>query len=158
MSECTIEEHEARTYAIAHRRGHYISVPEAIDQLRAWLSTHQLAPLGEPLIVYLSGSDGADSPPDRSWEVRIPIPARPDAPPDAAGVAIRRIPGELVATTTHRGSYEQAGEAYDRLLAWIAAHGAEVSGPPMESRLDDPIAAATPGGLTQIMVPIYERP
>ena len=62
------------------------------------------------------------------------------------------LPGGPAVTTTHTGSYETIGVAWDAARAWIDEHGLEVTGPPWEAYLTGPEDPGSP--VTQIYWPI----
>ena len=77
-------------------------------------------------------------------EVGMPVPE----PIEPAGrVVPSTIPGGLVATTVHRGRYEDVGPAYRALGEWVQEHGHETAGPPRETYLVGPKQVQDPGAL-----------
>jgi effector-binding domain-containing protein len=59
-----------------------------------------------------------------------------------------------VATTVHQGPYDEVGDAYARLRAWIGEQGLAVVGPPMEAYLNDPGETKPEAYLTEVMIPV----
>jgi len=85
-------------------------------------------------------------------EVGMPV-AEPIDP--VGRVALSTIPGGVVATTVHRGRYEDVGSAYRALGEWIQKHGHETVGPPREIYLVGPEQVQDPGAFrTEITWPI----
>jgi effector-binding domain-containing protein len=72
-------------------------------------------------------------------------------------VYARELEGGSVATTLHRGPYEQIGPVYLGLQEWISEHGHVVAGPPHEIYLNDPQAVAPEELLTRIEYPIHSK-
>lgn len=72
--------------------------------------------------------------------------------PSLSGVRIRELEGGAFAHTTHVGSYDQLGIAYQSLYLWLHDHGHEPAGPIREVYDNDP--AGTPEGalITQVMM------
>jgi effector-binding domain-containing protein len=59
-----------------------------------------------------------------------------------------------IATTIHKGPYDQVGPAYERLTTWITGQGLHAIGPPMEAYLNDPGETTPDEYLTEIMMPV----
>lgn len=72
--------------------------------------------------------------------------------PSLSGVRIRELEGGTFAHTTHVGSYDQVGLAYQSLYLWLHDHGHEPAGPIREVYDNDP--AETPEGelVTHVMM------
>ena len=66
----------------------------------------------------------------------------------------RDLEGGTMATTMHRGPYEEIGLAYQSLMSWIAENGYEIAGPPREFYLNDPRVVAPLELLTRIEWPV----
>ena len=67
----------------------------------------------------------------------------------------REEPAMTVASTTHRGAYDEIGPAYSTLTGWIQEHGHEIVGPPREIDLTDPSETPDPADyVTEIQFPI----
>jgi effector-binding domain-containing protein len=65
-----------------------------------------------------------------------------------------KIPGTQVASTIHRGSYDEVGPAYAAILTWMDENGREPAGPPREYYLNDPEITKIDDLLTEITFPI----
>ena len=103
---------------------------------------------GPPLVVY---HDVIDADTDGDIEVCVPLagPMEPDG-----GVAMRELAGGSMATTLHRGPYDEIGAAYDAVMDWISREGHTVTGPPREIYLNDPQTVRPDDLLTRIEFPI----
>jgi effector-binding domain-containing protein/DNA-binding transcriptional MerR regulator len=65
------------------------------------------------------------------------------------------LPAILVASTMHRGPYEECGPAYKAIEAWIQSHGHASVGPPREIYLTNPQETPDPADFeTEIQFPI----
>ena len=107
-----------------------------------------------PVAVYLN-DPATVAPGDALWELWAPIEqAAAEIGPDDQGLAIKCIPAMTIATTIHKGPYDQVGPAYERLTTWITEQGLHPSGPPMEAYLNDPGEATPDEYLTEIMIPV----
>ena len=75
--------------------------------------------------------------------------------PDDGEVVGRAEPATLVATTVHRGPYDEEGPAYQTVDAWVQEHGHASAGPAREVYLTDPDETPDPADyLTEIQFPI----
>lgn len=75
--------------------------------------------------------------------------------PGAGDVVGEELPAMTVASTMHRGPYDEVGPAYHTLTGWIQEHGHEIAGPPREIYLNDPQETPDPADyLTEIQFPI----
>jgi effector-binding domain-containing protein len=154
MTGCTIRELGLQTCATLSMRGPYDQIPQAFSTLYGWLEEVGHAPRGMPVAVYLN--DPAEvAPGDALWELWAPIEdGAAEYGPDDRGLAIRRIPAMTIASTIHKGPYDQVRPAYQRLTSWMAEQGLHPCGPPMEAYLNDPGEAAPDEYLTEIMMPV----
>lgn len=112
------------------------------------LGTEGVQSAGAPLIVY---HDVIDEETDGDIEVCVPVVG--DITGDGT-VYGRELEGGTMATTIHRGPYEQIAPAYHTLMGWISDHGHEVAGPPREIYLNDPQTVAPDDLLTKVEFPI----
>ncbi len=69
-------------------------------------------------------------------------------------VADAEEPAALVASTVHRGPYDEAGPAYRAVEAWVQEHGHATAGPPREVYLTDPATTPPAEYLTEVQFPI----
>jgi effector-binding domain-containing protein len=90
---------------------------------------------------------------DDEIELEVVMPIRENAePPD--GIRVRVLEGGCVASTLHRGPYDQVGPAYEVLGAWIPEHRHDIVGPPREFYLNDPREVGEDRALTEVQFPI----
>lgn len=156
MAECVVREWGPETCATLAMRGAFDQMPGAFDKVYGWLQANGHVPQGMPVAIYFNDPAEVD-PAEALWEIWAPVErdAEPYGP-DAEGLAIARIPMMTVATTMHQGPYEEVAPAYERLLAWVAERGLQVSGPPMEAYLNDPFEVPPEQILTEIMIPVRQ--
>jgi effector-binding domain-containing protein len=96
-----------------------------------------------------------DQRPDRVDEadVEVWVPVEAAVVPD--DVEVGEVPEVPVASTVHRGPYEEMGETYATIDAWIAEHDREAIGPIRETYLNGPAEAGEPSDyLTKVEVPL----
>ncbi|MCG8460984.1 MAG: GyrI-like domain-containing protein [Holophagales bacterium] len=80
-------------------------------------------------------------------------------PGEGAGeIELGTLVGGAVATTIHKGPYDDLGQGHDAIQAWIAENGEEAGGAPWEAYLTDPGEVPDPADwLTEISWPLKER-
>ncbi len=112
------------------------------------LGSERVTPSGPPLIVY---HEVIDEETEGDIEICVPIAAEFSGNEDVYG---RELEGGSMATTIHRGPYEQIAPAYHTVTGWISEHGHEIAGPPREIYLNDPQTVAPEELLTRVEFPI----
>lgn len=105
-------------------------------------------PAGAPFVVY---HEVIDEHTDGDIEICVPIDAARDLSGDVECV---EVPARLVASTTHRGPYDELSPAYHTLHGWIAEHGHQTAGPPRELYLNDPRSVPPEDLLTEVQWPV----
>lgn len=105
-------------------------------------------PAGPPFVVY---HDLIDEQTVGSIEIGIPVAAGLDLNGD---VAVVDLEPTTVASTIHRGPYDEIRQAYHALSAWMAEQGREPAGPPREIYLNDPGEVPPPELLTEVQWPV----
>ncbi|MEV4279092.1 MerR family transcriptional regulator [Actinoplanes xinjiangensis] len=106
-------------------------------------------PAGPPFLIY---HDVIDEATEGDVEICIPVPAvtvLPDGP-----VGVRTVPGGPVASTVHRGPYQEIAPAYHMVTGWIEENGRKPSGPPREIYLNDPQSVTPDELLTELQFPV----
>jgi effector-binding domain-containing protein len=104
--------------------------------------------VGPPLSIYPERIDE-----DTEAEVWVCLPA----PANAAGggrVDAYVVPGGMVASTVHRGSYGSLHAAYAAVVGWAEENGRELAGPMREVYLTDPDQVPPEEYLTEIQWPV----
>lgn len=111
-------------------------------------------PAGMPFIVY---HDVIDEQTDGTIEICVPVPPAMSQAAGAEGDAeCKEVPAATVASTTHRGPYDEISPAYHTLTGWIVEHGHQHAGPPREIYLNDPQTAIPEDLLTEVQFPIED--
>ena len=104
---------------------------------------------GPPFLVMF---DVIDEESDGDIEIAFPVAA---PFPGSGEVEGRELEATTVASTVHRGPYDEIGPAYTTVVGWIQEHGHEVAGPPREIYLSDPQETPDPADyVTEIQFPI----
>jgi effector-binding domain-containing protein len=112
------------------------------------LGREGIPPSGAPLIVY---HDVIDEQTDGDIEICVPVEKNISGDSE---VYVRELEGGTMATTIHRGPYEEIAPAYDTLIGWISDSGLDIAGPPREIYLNDPQTVAPEDLVTRIEFPI----
>ncbi|MEZ5244823.1 MAG: MerR family transcriptional regulator [Acidimicrobiales bacterium] len=115
------------------------------------LTEHGVQPVGNPFIVY---HDVIDEQTDGTIEVCIPTPDGVGDQRPVGDVEWNEIAGATVASTTHRGPYDEIAPAYHTVTGWIEEHGHRMQGPPRELYLNDPQTVIAEDLLTEVQFPI----
>ncbi len=109
------------------------TLAEALGHVFLQAQQNGIALAGQPFTRYLEWGPGL-------WtiEAGMPVTAEVSEIPSAADVRPDRLPGGLVATTTHTGAYDKLSEAHAAIQQWIEAEGLTASGAPWEIYTTDP--------------------
>lgn len=116
------------------------------------IGSARVTPTGAPFIIY---HDVIDEQTDGDMEICVPVPpgaTSPDGP-----VEWKAVPPGTVASTTHRGPYDEIAPAYHTVTGWIQDHGHQMAGPPREIYLNDPQEVAAEDLLTEVQFPIEDE-
>jgi effector-binding domain-containing protein len=117
------------------------------------LGTAGVQPAGAPFVVY---HDIIDEKTEGDVEICLPVPASTTLP--EGPVRYHEIPGGPVASTVHRGPYQEISPAYHVITAWIEERGAKSHGAPREIYLNDPMSVTPEELLTEVQFPIDRTP
>lgn len=123
-------------------------IASAFASLMAYMGPRGTTPAGPPLIVY---HDVIDEHTDGDIEVCVPVAEPVDGDGEVYGT---ELDGGTIASTIHRGPYDEIRPAYHTLAGWITDHGHEMAGPPREVYLNDPNEVSPHELLTEIAWPI----
>lgn len=105
--------------------------------------------VGPPFLIMF---DVIDEESDGDIQVAFPVAA---PFPGSGEVVGEEFPATTVASTIHRGPYDELGPAYHTVTGWIQEHGHEIAGPPREIYLTDPNETQDPADfVTEIQFPI----
>lgn len=104
---------------------------------------------GPPFLVMVQLADD-----ESTGEIEVGFPVLSPFAGDGE-VTGNEVPAMLVASTVHRGPYDEAGPAYHAVEAWIQEHGHASAGAPREIYLTDPTTTPDPADyVTEIQFPI----
>jgi effector-binding domain-containing protein len=135
-----------KRHTTLHRIGNDIGA--GFGSLMQVLGQEGVSISGPPLIVY---QDVIDEETGGDIEICVPVDSDISGDSDVYG---RELEGGTMATTVHRGPYEEIAPAYHTLTGWISEHGYEIAGPPREIYLNDPQTSPPGELLTRVEFPI----
>lgn len=123
-------------------------VTTAFMTLGSEIKRSALPTSGPPMLIY---HHVVDEESEGDIEVCVPV-SEPFA--GGSGIAGRTLEGGKLATTEHRGPYEELAPAYQVLTAWISEQGYEFAGSPREVYINDPRIVAPAELITRLEFPI----
>ena len=126
------------------------AIGAAYGQVGVFMKAHKLKQAGAPITIDSGASDTG-----YLFDAAIPVdgtPAKP-VPPDSR-VQVKQTYGGKVLKVALRGSYSQIPATYDKIVAYIAAHGIETNGNPWDEFANDPTTVKESEVLTNIYFPI----
>ncbi len=126
---------------------HYGAISALFDELYAYLREHG----ADGMSVGIDHNEGyKERDPDMEAVAYLQAPV-----PEGGRVKVYTLPGCTVASTIHKGPYENFGQAYAALLAWVEGSGYQIVGPCRELYLH---MGATPAEhVSEIQVPVARR-
>ena len=155
--EVTVKEVAARPVAALTLRAGLATIGEAIQHgfgtVIGAVGTAGATPDGAPFVVYHAVIDEET---EGDVEICVPVPAGTTLPDGM--VRYYEIPAGTVASTIHRGPYQEISPAYHVVTGWIEEHGATLHGAPREIYLNDPQTVTPDDLLTEIQFPIEAAP
>ena len=122
----------------------------AYAQVGRFMAAYGLEQAAPPITINTKwGAEGYE------FEAAIPINRQPERPvPAESAVRLKQTYGGRVLKTVHRGAYRGMRDTYDRLFAYLAAHGFEQAGPPWDEYVSDPGQTPEADLVTHVYVPI----
>lgn len=122
-----------------------------IMELVTYMQKHGVQPVGAPISVYRELAQDTDPSKEHELEIVWPIASKIE---ESDTIKCYELPGGDMATTVHKGPYEQIGATYEQLMKWIESMGKHVTGPMREAYLNDPQAVGMDNALTRIWIPV----
>jgi effector-binding domain-containing protein len=77
--------------------------------------------------------------------------------PDERGLGVKKVEEAEVASTMHRGPFDQVGDTWGALVGWIMENGYQIVGPGEEIYLTDPDKTPPQALLTEVRFPVKKR-
>ncbi|NNL05877.1 MAG: hypothetical protein HKO85_11370 [Xanthomonadales bacterium] len=122
----------------------------AYHDISAFMAAHDLERSGPPIFLKRDGGRGR-----YRYEAAIPV-SRVETP-DEEHVRWGRTPRGLALRVIHRGAYEQLDVTYQKLAAWMAAHGFRQGDASWEQYISDPATTDPENRITHIYVPVVPK-
>ncbi len=89
------------------------------------------------------------------FDAAVPLDREPAKEASAgSSVKIKRMYAGKAVRATHVGSYQGLPKVYEKLFAFVAAHGYEMAGPPWDEYVSDPGNTAEDRLITRVYVPV----
>jgi effector-binding domain-containing protein len=126
------------------------AIAKAYGEVGAFLKAQKLNQAGAPITIDTGSSDAG-----YVFDAAIPVDGAPARPvPSDSRVQLKQTYGGKVLKVALRGSYNQIPATYDKIVAYIAAHGIETNGNPWDEFANDPATVKESEVLTNIYFPI----
>lgn len=157
IGQVTVKETEPTTVAFLNMKGPYTQISESFSKLYDWIEQKGYQTSGPPMGIYFnSPSEVPDD--ELVWDLLIPIDGEVDpSQPDKQGLGVKRLKTIQVASTKHKGPYEEVWKTYERLAFWIKQNGYKIVGPAQEVYLTNPEETPPDELLTEVMFPIQGK-
>jgi len=155
MNEISIVEEKPLLVAGMRQRGHYKEIAEMLPALFEYIVGQRAIIAGPPLFLCheMSIEDAQKAEESGNADIEVCVPIAKTIP-ESEKVKCYELPGATMAKTTHKGPYEECGQAYERLFIWLDENGRKLTGPIREAYLNDPREVAPQEILTVIYAPI----
>ncbi len=132
----------------------FTDIPRGFGLVMTALTESDVDPAGPPFTLFHTPPDG-----DTTGDIAMCVPvadgiALDDQPSTDDAVATVTIEGGVVASIVHRGSYDNMGETYAAMAAWVQERGHSITGPTREVYLNSPAEVAEADLLTEMLFPI----
>ena len=155
--EVTVKKTEPMTVAYLSKKGPYTLIGDTFGKLYGCIGEKGYIPTGPPLGIYFNAPEQVPAE-ELLWEIQSPIAGDVAASgPDEKGLGVKKVEGAEVASTMHKGRFDQVGNTIPALEAWIAENGYEIAGPYEEVYLSDPGKTMPEELLTEVRFPVKKR-
>jgi effector-binding domain-containing protein len=126
------------------------AIAKAYGEVGAFMKAQKLNQAGAPITIDTGASDTG-----YLFDAAIPVGRVPDKPvPPDSRVQLKQTYGGKVLKIALRGPYSQIPATYDKIVAYIAAHGIETNGNSWNEFANDPTTVKGSEVLTNIYFPI----
>lgn len=155
MDEVTVVDVSDQIVLGLRRKGSYRMITDLIPEVFQYAMENGAQLLGGPVFLCHETSAEEAKEADREGkadvEVVIPVAGKIDG---AGEIACYELPGGKMAKIIHKGPYEECGQTYEKLFAWIEDNGKRIVAPIREVYLNDPREVSPREILTEIYAPI----
>ncbi len=126
------------------------AIDTAYGEIGRFLRTQGLEPAG-PRITINTRWDGSAY----EFEAAVPVSGEPAmGVPAGSAVRLKQTYAGKAVRATHVGPYQGLPAVYERLFAFVAAHGYEMAGPPWDEYVSDPGSTEENRLVTRVYVPV----
>ena len=126
----------------------FADIPAGFGRVMDGLGAAGVDPTGAPFTIFFQTPDS-----DSTGDIGMCIPLS-STRTAVAGVDVVQVPEATVASILHRGAYEEMGDSYATISAWIHRFGHRIAGPTREIYLNSLAEVDRDGLLTEIQFPI----
>jgi effector-binding domain-containing protein len=152
--EVMVKKTEPRTVAFVAEKGSFNKIGDAIGKLYSFIQGKGYTIAGPPIGVFFNAPQEVPEE-ELLWEIQCSVAGEVAlSEPDEQGVGIKRVEPYEVASTMHKGAYDEVGETYGALVPWIMENGYEIAGPSEEVYLSDPQNTPPEEILTEVRFPV----
>jgi len=144
---------EPMQVAVVSHVGPYGQVGKLYEEIASWLTQKRLKIAGPPFGWFY---DNPQQVPTHQLRSEVGFPFKGEAKPEGK-INIKRIPTQVVLSTTHKGPYREVGPAYTALFQYADEKGYIPLGCPMEIYLNDPAKVPETELLTEVQLPIKKK-
>jgi AraC family transcriptional regulator len=124
-----------------------------IGELMGWVMRRGVKTEGPPFAVYYSSPEDMARG-EMQFEVGIVVIGEAQ---EEGNIQIKTFPAQNVLSAIHKGAYSQIAPVYAALMEYATKNGYEVTGPPMELWLTNPMEVAESELLTEVRFPVAKR-
>lgn len=125
-------------------------IPAGLGTVMAALGAAQVDPVGAPFTLYYQAPDA-----DTAGDIAMCVPIAGAASLDSgAPIDLVEVPAGAAAAIIHEGSYDNTGESYATVAAWIQERGHTITGPAREVYLNSPAEVDEADLRTELLFPI----
>lgn len=151
-NDVTIKALPAQTVAVHRTSANYseifAAIPAGFGRVLTDLAEADVDPSGAPFVIFHEVPEG-DSPGDLA--MCVPIAAELEMEGETAIVQLME---GAAAAVIHKGPYDDMGDSYATVSAWIHERGHAIVGPTREIYLNSPAEVGASELLTEILFPI----
>ena len=155
MEDIALVEVAAQQVMGIRKTGTYALIPELLMKIYEYSQKKKIVIDGPPLFLcHESSSEAVMEANEKGTaivEVAWPVSGSVKGSRD---IKVYRLPGGKMVHTVHKGPYESCEPTYQKLFAWIEAHGLPISGPIREVYPNDPRVVTPEEIITEIFVPV----
>ncbi len=135
------------------KKGSYQQIPDTLGKVVGWLMTKKVK-IEIPVygLYYNSPRDVSEE--ELEWEVGAAFIGDLEVEED---IQIKTVPQHDAVSTVFKGPYGEAASVYMDLIQYAENEGYQISGPVLESYLNDPSLVSQSEALTEIQFPVVKK-